>query len=112
MPTGSRPRKMISLYLLPEEYERYQAAAAAEGITFNDMVRGLLNRYVTPRVGPPLHGRMLLLEERVRAMEAALGITPEEPPPPNPDFGVTDPLPQSRRARPARGRQAGDASPK
>jgi|GEM_PF-5884230 len=92
-----RNRKLHSLYLTDDEYERVQAAAAAEGVSFQDFVRGLLNRYVKPAPPAPISARVTLLEERMRAMEAKLGI--DVPQPKDPDFGVQGELPKTRRAR-------------
>ena len=97
MMAHERNRKMRSLYLTDDEYERVQAAAAAEGASFQDFVRGLLNRYVQPAPPAPLTARVTLLEERVQALEAQLGLRVAEPK--DPDLHVAGEAPKTRRAR-------------
>lgn len=60
--------------------------AAAEGVSFQDFIRGLLNRYVQPAPPAPLTTRVTFPEERVQALEARIGVKAE--PPKDPDFAV------------------------
>lgn len=92
-----RKRKMHSLYLYEDEYTRVQAAAAAEGLSFQDFIRGLLNRYVQPSPPAPLTARITFLEERVHALEEHQGVKAETPK--DPDFSVRGEAPKTRRAR-------------
>ena len=93
----NRKHKLRSLYLADEDYERVQAAAPAEGVSFQDFVRGLLNRYVQPAPPAPLTARVTFLEERVQALEAHIGMKAETPK--DPDFSVRGEAPKTRRAR-------------
>lgn len=92
-----RIRKMRSLYLSDDEYERIRGAAAAEGLSFQDFVRALLNRYVQPSPPAPLAARVTLLEERMMAMAAHLGLKMTDPK--DPDLSVVGEAPKTHRTR-------------
>ena len=92
----SRTRRLVSLYLAPAEYDRVRAAAAAEGVSFQDFIRALLNRYVRPAPPAPLTARVVLLEEQVALLMGRAGIVFDLPA--DPDFSVPGELPKTRRA--------------
>lgn len=102
-----RKHKMRSLYLSDEDYERVQAAAAAEGLSFQDFIRGLLNRYVDPSPPAPLTARVTLLEERVRNLEARFGLAAAAPR--DPDLSVKGEASKTRRTRTSGPTRTGDS---
>lgn len=68
MPSDRPRRKLVAVYLSPEESVAVQRAADAEGASVSGLMRGLLQRYVPAGKGP-LRARVALLEERIQAIE-------------------------------------------
>lgn len=68
MPANRPRRKLVAVYLSPEESVAVQQAADAEGASVSGLMRDLLQRYV-PAGKWPLRARVALLEERIQAIE-------------------------------------------
>ena len=68
MPSNRPRRKLVAVYLSPEESVAVQQAADAKGASVSGLMRDLLQRYV-PAGKWPLRARVALLEERIQAIE-------------------------------------------
>ena len=68
MPDNRPRRKLVAVYLSPEESVAVQRAADDQGVSVSGLMRDLLQRYV-PAGKWPLRARVALLEERIQRVE-------------------------------------------